>query len=98
MIAVKVPPVFTFHKEHNIHCNFRIKPALTSFFCGQVKDLETHLQRLKSDLHHCVGFIQEPKKLKDSVQVIYARYVPHDGGVSGPCSRSLSQLSLVGCI
>ncbi|KAF0035418.1 hypothetical protein F2P81_013176 [Scophthalmus maximus] len=48
----------------------------------RVKDLETHLQRLKSDLHHCVGFIQEPKKLKDSVQVIYARYVPHDGGVN----------------
>ncbi|KAK5913161.1 hypothetical protein CesoFtcFv8_002970 [Champsocephalus esox] len=41
----------------------------------KVKDLETHLQRLKADLHNCVGFIQEPKKLKDSMQAIYARYV-----------------------
>ncbi|XP_033977740.1 cilia- and flagella-associated protein 57 [Trematomus bernacchii] len=41
----------------------------------KVKDLETHLQRLKADLHNCVGFIQEPKKLKESMQTIYARYV-----------------------
>lgn len=55
--------------------------------CGQGKDLETLLQRLKSDLHNCVGFIQEPKKLKDSVQTIYTRYVPQADGVSG--ARSL---------
>ncbi|XP_047437739.1 cilia- and flagella-associated protein 57 [Mugil cephalus] len=42
----------------------------------KVKDLESHLQRLKADLHNCVSFIQEPRKLKDSVQRIYARYVP----------------------
>ncbi|XP_044067286.1 cilia- and flagella-associated protein 57 isoform X2 [Siniperca chuatsi] len=47
----------------------------------KVKDLETHLQRLKSELHNCVGFIQEPRKLKDSVQMIYARYVPQTDGV-----------------
>ncbi|XP_042364189.1 cilia- and flagella-associated protein 57 [Plectropomus leopardus] len=47
----------------------------------RVKDLETHLQRLKSDLHKCVSFIQEPKKLKDSVQRIYAHYVLHTDGV-----------------
>ncbi|XP_049894725.1 cilia- and flagella-associated protein 57 isoform X1 [Epinephelus moara] len=41
----------------------------------KVKDLETHLQRLKSDLHNSVSFIQEPKKLKESVQTIYAIYV-----------------------
>ncbi|XP_035767649.1 cilia- and flagella-associated protein 57-like [Neolamprologus brichardi] len=41
----------------------------------KVKDLETHLQRLKSDLHNCVGFIQEPKTLKNNIQMIYARYV-----------------------
>ncbi|XP_070759353.1 cilia- and flagella-associated protein 57 isoform X2 [Enoplosus armatus] len=45
------------------------------------RDLETHLQRLKSELHNCAGFIQEPKKLKDSVQMIYARYVPQTDGV-----------------
>uniref|UniRef100_A0A3Q3NES5 Cilia and flagella associated protein 57 n=1 Tax=Mastacembelus armatus TaxID=205130 RepID=A0A3Q3NES5_9TELE len=49
----------------------------------KVKDLETHLQRLKSDLHNSAGFIQEPKKLKESVQMMYARYVPHSNGVSG---------------
>lgn len=54
-------------------------------FCVQVKDLETHLQRLKSDLHNCVGFIQDPKKLKESVQVIYARYMPPADVVSGAC-------------
>ncbi|XP_071351144.1 cilia- and flagella-associated protein 57 isoform X2 [Trachinotus anak] len=47
----------------------------------KVNDLETHLQRLKSDLHNCVGFIQEPKKLKESVQMIYARYVSQTKGV-----------------
>ncbi|XP_058487898.1 cilia- and flagella-associated protein 57 [Solea solea] len=47
----------------------------------KVKDLETHLKRFKSDLHNCVGFIQEPRKLKDSVQMIYARYVPQADGV-----------------
>ncbi|KAM9364883.1 cilia- and flagella-associated protein 57 [Pholidichthys leucotaenia] len=42
----------------------------------KVKDLETYLQRFRSDLHNCVGLIQEPKKLKDSVLAVYARYVP----------------------
>uniref|UniRef100_A0A3Q3J5F7 Cilia and flagella associated protein 57 n=1 Tax=Monopterus albus TaxID=43700 RepID=A0A3Q3J5F7_MONAL len=42
----------------------------------KAKDLETYLQRLKSDLHSCAGFIQDPRKLKDSVQMMYARYVP----------------------
>ncbi|XP_060945002.1 cilia- and flagella-associated protein 57-like [Limanda limanda] len=41
----------------------------------KMKNLETHLQRLKADLHNCVDFIQEPKKLKDSLLRIYARYV-----------------------
>ncbi|XP_037639358.1 cilia- and flagella-associated protein 57 [Sebastes umbrosus] len=47
----------------------------------KVKDLEMHLQRFKSDLHNCASFIQEPRKLKDSVQMIYARYVPQTDGV-----------------
>uniref|UniRef100_A0A3B5B8N2 Cilia and flagella associated protein 57 n=1 Tax=Stegastes partitus TaxID=144197 RepID=A0A3B5B8N2_9TELE len=41
----------------------------------KVTDLETHLQRLRSDLHNCVSFIQDPKKLKDSVKRIYTKYV-----------------------
>ncbi|XP_072239030.1 cilia- and flagella-associated protein 57 [Leuresthes tenuis] len=47
----------------------------------RVKNLETLCERLKSDLHKCAGFIQEPKKLKDSVQLIYARYVSNTDGV-----------------
>ncbi|MEQ2243313.1 hypothetical protein ILYODFUR_005799 [Ilyodon furcidens] len=43
----------------------------------KVKDLETLLERLRSDLHVCVGLIQEPKKLKDSVLMIYGRYAPN---------------------
>ncbi|MEQ2180859.1 IQ motif and S7 domain-containing protein 1 [Goodea atripinnis] len=32
---------------------------------------------LESDLHVCVGLIQEPRKLKDSVLMIYGRYAPN---------------------
>ncbi|XP_054640649.1 cilia- and flagella-associated protein 57 [Dunckerocampus dactyliophorus] len=39
--------------------------------------LDTKLHRLKADLQDCVSFIQEPRKLKKSVQMIYARYVQH---------------------
>uniref|UniRef100_A0A3Q4B5Q5 EML-like second beta-propeller domain-containing protein n=1 Tax=Mola mola TaxID=94237 RepID=A0A3Q4B5Q5_MOLML len=51
----------------------------------KVRDLETHLQRLKSDLHNCVGFIQEPKKLKENVQTIYKHYVSQPDRVSDAC-------------
>lgn len=44
------------------------------FFFGQVKDMETHLLRLQSDLQKCVSLIQDPRKLKSSLQTIYARY------------------------
>ncbi|KAM3621734.1 uncharacterized protein V6R79_015290 [Siganus canaliculatus] len=47
----------------------------------KVNDLETHLQRLKADLQNCVSLIQEPKKLKDSVQMMYGRYVTQTGVV-----------------
>lgn len=55
---------------------------MLSTFRVQVKDLETHLQRLQSDLHTCVSFIQEPKKLKESVQAIFSRHVPQADRVS----------------
>ncbi|KAM6948696.1 cilia- and flagella-associated protein 57-like [Aplochiton taeniatus] len=41
----------------------------------RVKDGEALLRRIKTDLHNCVGFIQEPKKLKDSMRELYDRYV-----------------------
>ncbi|KAM8868220.1 cilia- and flagella-associated protein 57-like [Synchiropus picturatus] len=43
----------------------------------KLKQVRIHLERLKSDLYHCGGFIQEPKKLKDSVKHIVAQYVHH---------------------
>lgn len=42
---------------------------------SQVRDVEAVLHRVKTDLHNCVGFIQEPKKLKESIRQIYERYV-----------------------
>ncbi|XP_028832352.1 cilia- and flagella-associated protein 57 isoform X2 [Denticeps clupeoides] len=41
----------------------------------KVKKVEALVHRFKTDLHQCVGFIQEPKKLKDSVRELYERYV-----------------------
>ncbi|KAK3567777.1 hypothetical protein QTP86_026459 [Hemibagrus guttatus] len=41
----------------------------------RVRDVEAVLHRLKTDLHNCVGFIQEPRKLKESVREIYERHV-----------------------
>ncbi|XP_069559333.1 cilia- and flagella-associated protein 57 [Brachyistius frenatus] len=60
------------------------------------KDLETHIQRLKADLHHCVGFIQDPRKLKDSIQKIHARYVTQaeaveKSGASADVQRAFRQ-------
>ncbi|MCI4377754.1 hypothetical protein PGIGA_G00207350 [Pangasianodon gigas] len=41
----------------------------------RIRDVEAVLHRFKTDLHNCVGFIQEPKKLKESIREIYERYV-----------------------
>ncbi|KAJ8011195.1 hypothetical protein DPEC_G00055650 [Dallia pectoralis] len=41
----------------------------------RVKDVEAFVRRFKTDLHNCVGFIQEPKQLKDGIRELYDRYV-----------------------
>lgn len=41
----------------------------------KVRDVEAEVKRFKTDLHNCVGFIQEPKKLKDSIRELYTKYV-----------------------
>ncbi|CDQ97658.1 unnamed protein product [Oncorhynchus mykiss] len=41
----------------------------------QVRDVEALVRRFKTDLHNCVGFIQEPKRLKDSIRELYDHYV-----------------------
>ncbi|XP_066480340.1 cilia- and flagella-associated protein 57 isoform X1 [Tiliqua scincoides] len=39
------------------------------------RDMEALIKRFKTDLHDCVGLIQEPKKLKESIRDIYEKYV-----------------------
>ncbi|XP_076829140.1 cilia and flagella associated protein 57 [Brachyhypopomus gauderio] len=41
----------------------------------KVKNGETLVCRFKTDLHNCVRFIQEPKKLKESIRELYKRHV-----------------------
>ncbi|KAG7481579.1 hypothetical protein MATL_G00068090 [Megalops atlanticus] len=41
----------------------------------RVHDIEALVRRFKTDLHRCVSFIQEPKKLKDSIRQLYSCYV-----------------------
>ncbi|NXW55507.1 CFA57 protein, partial [Eurystomus gularis] len=39
------------------------------------QNMETLIKRFKTDLHTCVGFIQDPKKLKDEIHKLYNNYV-----------------------
>ncbi|XP_060629266.2 cilia- and flagella-associated protein 57 [Anolis sagrei] len=39
------------------------------------RDMEALIKRFKTDIHNCVGLIQEPKKLKESIKDIYEKYV-----------------------
>ncbi|XP_018422114.1 PREDICTED: cilia- and flagella-associated protein 57 isoform X1 [Nanorana parkeri] len=41
----------------------------------KVRDVEALVKRFKTDMHNCVGFIQEPKKLKDTIRELYSKYV-----------------------
>ncbi|KAE8609810.1 hypothetical protein XENTR_v10011917 [Xenopus tropicalis] len=41
----------------------------------KVRDIEAVVKRFKTDLHNCVGFIQEPKMLKDNIRELYSKYV-----------------------
>ena len=44
----------------------------------KVHDVEAVVKRFKTDLHNTVGFIQEPKKLKESIKQVYVKYVSDD--------------------
>ncbi|XP_074859320.1 cilia- and flagella-associated protein 57 [Carettochelys insculpta] len=39
------------------------------------RDMEALVKRFKTDLHNCVGFIQDPKKLKEGIRELYNKYV-----------------------
>ena len=36
------------------------------------------MKRFKTELYNCVGFIQDPKKLKESVKQLYQKYAQDD--------------------
>ena len=43
-----------------------------------MRDVEAVNRRMKIDIHNCAGFIQEPKKLKESVRQIFHSYITDD--------------------
>lgn len=44
----------------------------------RVRDSEAIIKRIKTDLHNCVGNLQDPKKLKESIKEIYEKHVHDD--------------------
>ena len=47
-------------------------------FSQQVHDTEAICKRFKTDLHNCVAFIQDPKKLKETIKQLYSKHVQDD--------------------
>ena len=44
----------------------------------RVRDVEAVVRRFKTDLHNCVGYIQDPKLLKESIRALYQKHVQED--------------------
>ncbi|CAH1775033.1 unnamed protein product [Owenia fusiformis] len=44
----------------------------------RVRDVEATVKRFKTDLHNCVGYIQDPKMLKESIKALYQKHVQED--------------------
>ena len=40
--------------------------------------MEAVVKRFKTDLHNCVGYIQDPKMLKESIKALYQKHVQED--------------------
>ena len=49
-----------------------------NFYGLQVRDVEAIVKRFKTDLHNCVGYIQDPKMLKESIKALYQKHVQED--------------------
>ncbi|NXE75828.1 CFA57 protein, partial [Cochlearius cochlearius] len=45
------------------------------------KNMEALIKRFKTDLHNCVGFIQDSKKMKDGIRELYTKYVQQSDAV-----------------
>ena len=43
-----------------------------------MRDVEAVVRRFKTDLHNCVGYIQDPKLLKESIRALYQKHVQED--------------------
>ena len=43
-----------------------------------MRDVEAVVKRFKTDLHNCVGYIQDPKMLKESIKALYQKHVQED--------------------
>jgi hypothetical protein len=61
-------------------CHFTIVTVKTLFifFAQQAHEIEAVVRRFKTDLHNCVGYIQDPKLLKDSIKAMYQKHVQED--------------------
>uniref|UniRef100_A0A8B9NKF6 Cilia and flagella associated protein 57 n=1 Tax=Accipiter nisus TaxID=211598 RepID=A0A8B9NKF6_9AVES len=46
------------------------------------QNMETLIKRFKTDLHNCVGFIQDSRKMKDGIRELYTKYVQQSDLVS----------------
>lgn len=56
-----------------------LKGFINIFFpCYQVHDIKAKLKQFKTDLHNCVGYIQDPKMLKETIKALYAKHVRDD--------------------
>ena len=56
---------------------FILKKKLSTFV-SKVRDVEAVVKRFKTDLHNCVGYIQDPKMLKESIKALYQKHVQED--------------------
>uniref|UniRef100_A0A8C3K055 Cilia and flagella associated protein 57 n=1 Tax=Calidris pygmaea TaxID=425635 RepID=A0A8C3K055_9CHAR len=45
------------------------------------QNMEALIKRFKTDLHNCVGFIQDSKKMKDEIRELYSKYVQQSDAV-----------------
>jgi len=45
---------------------------------AQRRKAELELKQIKTDIHNCVGYIQDPKMLKNQIKVVYQKHVHDD--------------------
>ena len=53
------------------------------------RNAEMELKQIKTDIHNCVGHIQDPKMLKDQIRMVYTKHV-HDDVVNNKIFKFLN--------